>query len=58
MDYIITEHGIAHLKGKSLRERAKALIEIADPEFRHELIAAYNRRFRKAGMTPSETVCV
>ncbi len=58
VDYIITEHGIAHLKGKSLRERAKALIEIADPEFRHELIAAYNRRFRKAGMTPSETVCV
>ena len=27
----------AHLKGKSLRERAKALIEIAHPDFREEL---------------------
>ena len=37
VDYIITEYGIAHLKGKSLRERAKALIEIAHPDFREEL---------------------
>ena len=35
--YIITEYGIADLHGKSLRERAKALIEIAHPKFREEL---------------------
>jgi acyl-CoA hydrolase len=35
--YIITEHGIAELFGKSLRERAQALINIAHPKFREEL---------------------
>ena len=35
--YIVTEHGVAYLHGKSIRERAKALIEIADPRFRDEL---------------------
>ena len=35
--YIITEYGIADLYGKSLRERAKALIGIAHPKFRDEL---------------------
>jgi len=33
----VTEHGVAYLHGKSIRERAKALIEIADPKFRDEL---------------------
>ena len=37
VDYVVTEYGIAHLKGKSLKERAKALIEIAHPNFREEL---------------------
>ena len=37
VDYIITEYGIAHLKGKTLRERAKLLIEIAHPKFREKL---------------------
>jgi acyl-CoA hydrolase len=31
--YVVTEHGIAYLHGKSLRERAEALIAIADPRF-------------------------
>lgn len=35
--YIVTEFGIAHLHGKNLRQRAKALIEIAHPDFREEL---------------------
>jgi acyl-CoA hydrolase len=35
--YIITEYGIAELYGKSLRERAKALINIAHPKFRAQL---------------------
>jgi acyl-CoA hydrolase len=35
--YVVTEHGIAYLHGKSLRERAKALIAIADSHFQQEL---------------------
>ena len=37
VDYVITEYGIAHLRGKTLRERARLLIEIAHPDFREEL---------------------
>ncbi|HMS66155.1 MAG TPA: acetyl-CoA hydrolase/transferase C-terminal domain-containing protein, partial [Ignavibacteria bacterium] len=35
--FIITEYGIADLYGKSIRERAKSLINIAHPDFREEL---------------------
>jgi acyl-CoA hydrolase len=35
--YVVTEYGIAYLHGKSIRERANALIEIAHPQFRDEL---------------------
>jgi acyl-CoA hydrolase len=35
--YIVTEHGIAELHGRSIRERATALISIAHPDFREEL---------------------
>jgi acyl-CoA hydrolase len=35
--YVVTEYGVAYLHGKSIRERAKALIEIAHPKFRNEL---------------------
>ena len=35
--YVVTEHGIAYLHGKTLRERAEALIAIADPQFQPEL---------------------
>ncbi len=35
--YIVTEYGIAHLYGKSIKERAKALINIAHPSFRESL---------------------
>ena len=34
IDYVVTEQGIAYLRGKTLKERAKALIEIANPKFR------------------------
>ena len=37
VDYIVTEHGVAHLRGLGLRERAEALIEIADPAFRDQI---------------------
>lgn len=45
VNYIITEYGIANLRGKTLRERAKALIEIAHPRFKNELVNEYERRF-------------
>ena len=35
--YIVTEHGIADLYGKTIRQRAQALINVADPQFRDEL---------------------
>ena len=35
--YVVTEHGVAYLHGKTIRERARALIQIADPKFRAEL---------------------
>lgn len=37
VDMIVTEYGIAELRYKSLRERAKAMIAIAHPQFREEL---------------------
>lgn len=37
VDYIVTEFGIAKLRGKTLSERTKALIAIAHPDFREEL---------------------
>jgi len=42
--YVVTEHGVASLHGRSLRERAAALIEIAHPDFRSELREAARRR--------------
>jgi acyl-CoA hydrolase len=35
--YVATEYGVAYLHGKCIRQRAKALIEIAHPKFRGEL---------------------
>ncbi len=43
--YIVTEYGVANLRGKSLRQRAKLLIEIAHPKFREQLWAAYRERY-------------
>lgn len=44
--YIVTEHGVAYLHGKNLRQRAMALIEIAHPDFREDL----TREAREAGL--------
>ncbi len=35
--YVVTEYGIAYLHGRTIRQRAEALIEVAHPKFRNEL---------------------
>ncbi len=45
VDYVVTEFGIAQLHGKTLRERARQLIAIADPAFREGLEAEFRARF-------------
>lgn len=44
-EFIVTENGIANLRGKSLPQRAKLLIGIAAPEFREELEKEACKRF-------------
>ena len=41
IDYVVTEYGIAKLWGRSLKERARALISIAHPDFRPMLAEEY-----------------
>jgi len=48
--WVISEYGSAYLFGRSLRERALALIEIAHPQFRGELLEAAKR----LGLVPAE----
>jgi acyl-CoA hydrolase len=48
MMYVVTEYGIVNLKGKSIPERAKAMISIAHPDFREDL----ERQARKHGLIP------
>ncbi len=51
--YVVTEYGIAMLRGKSVRERALALIDIAHPSFRRELLeSAKNKRYVYADQLP------
>ncbi len=42
-DLVVTEHGIAELRGRTLGERARALVAVADPAFRAELEQASER---------------
>jgi acyl-CoA hydrolase len=44
--YIVTEYGIAYLYGKNMRQRAKALIEIAHPNHREALEKEAFNRFK------------
>ncbi len=46
IDYIVTEYGIAKLKGKTVRDRARALINIAHPDFEKELKEAFEKIFK------------
>ncbi len=45
VDYVVTEHGIATLRGKTVRERIGELIAIAHPDFRGELRAEARRLY-------------
>ena len=42
--FVATEYGVADLHGRSLRERAGALIDVAHPTFREELMQAARER--------------
>lgn len=44
VQFIVTEFGVAEMKGRSLQERAKALIDIAHPDFREELSKAAHQK--------------
>jgi acyl-CoA hydrolase len=37
VDFVVTEYGVARLRGRSIRERADNLIAVAHPDFREEL---------------------
>jgi acyl-CoA hydrolase len=39
VDHVVTEYGVAELRGKSISQRARALIRIAHPDFRDRLRA-------------------
>ncbi len=41
VDYVVTDYGVAHLRGKTVAQRAEALIAIAAPEFRDQLLAEF-----------------
>ncbi len=41
--YVVTEYGVASLHGKTVRQRARELINIADPRFRDDLTRAARR---------------
>ena len=43
VQYVVTEFGVAELKGRTVRDRAKALIAIAHPDFQAELTEAAER---------------
>jgi acyl-CoA hydrolase len=45
-DYVVTEHGIAALRGLSIHQRAQALISVAAPQFREPLEREWHERAR------------
>jgi len=60
VSYVVTEYGIVNLKGKSTWERAEALISIAHPDFRDELVreAEKMKIWRRSNRTRNEMAAV
>jgi len=55
VQYVVTEHGVASLHGKSVQERALALISIAHPKFREQLMReGLEARFLSAELADRE----
>lgn len=54
VNYVVTEYGIAQLKGKTLKERTKELIRISHPKFRPALVLEYKKRFGSDPFTEEE----
>ena len=50
-DIVVTEHGSAHLRDKSIDERAAALIAIADPAFRDQLASDWQTLRKEGALT-------
>jgi 4-hydroxybutyrate CoA-transferase len=46
--YVVTEHGVANLRGKSVHDRAEALIGISHPDFRGRLKKDFQRLYYKS----------
>jgi acyl-CoA hydrolase len=55
VQYVVTEYGVAELKGKNLAQRAKALINVAHPSIREELDRAAHERFGASFVTFNQT---
>ncbi|MDR3294277.1 MAG: 4-hydroxybutyrate CoA-transferase [Clostridiales Family XIII bacterium] len=45
IDYVVTEYGIAPMKGQSLRQRARNLIQISHPDAKDGLVEEFEKRF-------------
>jgi acyl-CoA hydrolase len=54
--YVVTEYGVVNLKGKSVAERARALISLAHPDFREDLDRqAHENRLIPRGVSFSDS---
>ena len=60
VSYVVTEFGIVNLKGKSTWERAEALISIAHPDFRDELVREAEKMgiWRRSNRVPVQSASV
>ena len=54
VDVVVTEHGVADLRGTAPRERADALVEVAHPDVRGDLRAYLERAHAKGGQMPHD----
>ncbi len=48
-DVVVTEYGVAELRGRTLRERAAALLQVAHPDFRPRLEEQYRKALERPG---------